>query len=51
MTQKQIELRAQSILNAQKVATAKLEEQQAATTKQIGAVSTDVATVKTEWAG
>src|SRR6267154_3519026 len=36
MTQKQLELRAQSIIAAQKAATSKLEEQQAATTKQIG---------------
>jgi hypothetical protein len=51
MTQKQLELRAQSIIAAQKAATSRLEEQQAATTKQIGAVSTDVASVKTDVGG
>ncbi len=51
MTQKQIELRAQSILASQKVETAKLEQAQAATAKQIGAVSNDVASVKTDVGG
>src|SRR3981189_2379195 len=51
MTQKQIELRTQSIIAAQRAATSKMEEQQAATTKQIGAVSTDVASVKTDVGG
>jgi chromosome segregation ATPase len=54
MTQKQIELRTQSILAAQKAATAetaKLEQEQAATAKQVGAVSTDVASVKTDVGG
>src|SRR5437660_12083635 len=51
MTQKQLELRAQSIIAAQRAATPKLEEQQAATNKQIGAVSTDVAGVKTDGGG
>ena len=44
-------LRAQSILRAQQAATTKLEQQQAATKKQIGAVSTDVASVKTDVGG
>jgi uncharacterized protein (DUF3084 family) len=51
MTQKQIELRTQSILVAQKAESAKLESEQAATNKQIGAVSSDVATVKTDVGG
>ena len=51
MTQKQIELRTQSIIASQRAADAKLEEQQAATEKQIGAVSTDVASVKTDVGG
>ena len=51
MTQKQIELRAQSIMAAQRAADAKLEQEQAATAKQIGAVSTDVAGVKTDVGG
>ncbi len=48
MTQKQIETRTQSILAAQNIATARLEQEQAATNKQVGAVSTDVASVKTD---
>src|ERR1700736_2534943 len=51
MTQKQIELRAQSILSQQKLETAKLEQEQAATAKQIGVVSSDVASVKTDVGG
>jgi hypothetical protein len=51
MTQKQIELRTQSILASQKVETARLEQAQAATVKQIGAVSSDVASVKTDVGG
>ncbi|HEX3967955.1 MAG TPA: hypothetical protein VHW70_08325 [Edaphobacter sp.] len=51
MTQKQLELRAQSIIASQKAAEARLEQQQAANTKQIGAVSTDVASVKTDVGG
>ncbi|MEI9979279.1 MAG: hypothetical protein WDN23_09795 [Edaphobacter sp.] len=51
MTQKQIELRTQSIVAAQRAEAAKLEEEQAATNKQIGAVSTDVASVKTDVGG
>jgi chromosome segregation ATPase len=54
MTQRQIELRTQSILTAQKVQseeTARLEQEQAATTKQVGAVSNDVAGVKTDVGG
>ncbi len=51
MTQKQIELRTQSILATQKAQTAKLEQEQAATAKQIGAVSSDVASVKTDVGG
>lgn len=51
MTQKQLELKAQSILAQQKLAQAKLEEVQAATQKQIGAVSTEVSSVKTDVGG
>lgn len=51
MTQKQLELKAQSILAQQKLAQAKLEEAQAATQKQIGAVSTEVSSVKTDVGG
>ncbi len=51
MTQKQIELRTQSILASQKVETARLEQAQAATVKQIGVVSSDVASVKTDVGG
>src|ERR1700757_347404 len=43
LTQKQLELKAQSIIAAQRAATSKLEQEQAATSKQIGAGSTDVA--------
>ena len=51
IAQKQIEVRAQSILAAQKAATTKLERENAANTQQIGAVSNDVATVKTDVGG
>jgi chromosome segregation ATPase len=54
MTQKQIELKTQSLLaaqSAQRDIAAKLQAQQAATTKQIGAVSNDVASVKTDVGG
>ncbi len=54
MTQKQIDLKTQSILAAQRAAsaeTAKLAQEQAATAKQVGAVSTDVAGVKTDVGG
>ena len=51
MTQKQIELRTQSILASQKAESARLEQAQAQATKQIGAVSTDVASVKTDVGG
>ncbi len=54
MTQKQIELKTQSILAAQRAASAeteKLAQEQAVTAKQVGAVSTDVATVKTDVGG
>jgi hypothetical protein len=61
MTQKQIELKTQSIMaaqaaeaaivKAQKIQTAKLEEQQADTVKQVGAVATDVSAVKTDVSG
>lgn len=51
MTQKQIELRTQSLIAAQKVATQKFEAEEAATSKKIGAVSTDVASVKTDVGG
>ena len=54
MTQKQIELKTQSLLAAQasqRAEAQKLEKAQAATNKQIGAVSNDVATVKTDVGG
>jgi septal ring factor EnvC (AmiA/AmiB activator) len=51
MTQKQIEARTQSLMAAQRAATAKLEEQQEAATKQIGAVSSEVTSVKTDVGG
>ncbi len=58
MTQKQIDLRTQSIMATQVAAarlqsaqTAKLEQEQAAATKQIGAVATDVSSVKTDVTG
>ncbi len=58
MTQKQIDQKTASIIAAQAAAaraasaqTAKLEEEQAAATKQIGAVATDVSTVKTDVTG
>jgi hypothetical protein len=54
MTQKQIELRTQSILAtqaAERAQTEKLAADQAATAKQVGAVSTEVSTVKTDVGG
>ena len=51
MTQRQIELKTQSILATQKAEAAKLEQEQEANSKQIGAVSTDVASVKTDVGG
>ncbi len=51
VAQRQIELRAETILASQKEETAKLEEEQAKTSKQIGAVSNDVASVKTDVGG
>ena len=54
MTQKQIELRTQNILAAQRAASAeteKLAQEQAVTAKQVGAVSTDVASVRTDVGG
>jgi chromosome segregation ATPase len=58
LTQKQIELRTESLVAAQQAAakaqaaqTAKLEQAQAATEKQVGAVATDVSTVKTDVGG
>jgi chromosome segregation ATPase len=51
MTQKQIEDRTESILASQRAETARLERQQAATRKQIGAVSSDVENVKTDVGG
>jgi len=51
MTQKQIELKAQTIMAQQRAAQAKLEEAQAATQKQIGAVSSEVSSVKTDVGG
>jgi hypothetical protein len=61
MTQKQIELKTQSIMasqaaeaaavKAQKIQTAKLAEAQADTAKQVGDVATDVTAVKTDVSG
>jgi chromosome segregation ATPase len=58
MTQKQIELKTQSIMasqaaqaKAEHAQTAKLEQEQAEATKQIGAVATDVSSVKTDVSG
>ena len=54
MTQKQIELKTQSLMAvqaAQRAEAQRLEQQQVATNKQIGAVSNDVATVKTDVGG
>lgn len=58
MTQKQIDVKTQSIMasqvaavRAQNAQTLKLEEQQAAAVKQIGAVASDVSTVKTDVGG
>lgn len=54
MTQKQIELKTQSLMAAQaaqRAIAAKLEQEQEANSKQIGAVSSDVATVKTDVGG
>jgi hypothetical protein len=51
MTQKQLELKAQSLLAQQKLAQQKLEEAQAATRKQIGMVSSEVSTVRTDVGG
>jgi hypothetical protein len=51
MTQKQIELKTQNILASQRAEAAKIEQAQAATNKQIGAVSSDVASVKTDVGG
>jgi len=58
LTQKQIELKTQALMQSQAAAVraqnaqaAKLEEEQQAATKQIGAVQTDVSTVKTDVGG
>jgi chromosome segregation ATPase len=58
MTQKQIELKTQSLMasqvaavKAERTQTAKLEAAQADAAKQIGAVATDVSTVKTDVSG
>ena len=54
MTQKQIELKTQSIIAQQRAADAKIAEAQAATAanqKQIGAVSTEVSSVRTDVGG
>ena len=51
MTQRQIELRTQSIIAQQKASEAKIQEAQAATQKQIGAVSSEVSNVKTDVGG
>ncbi len=51
MTQKQLETRAAAITLAQRTTSARLEHEQRETTKQLGAVSTDVASVKTDVGG
>jgi chromosome segregation ATPase len=58
LTQKQIELRTESLVASQQAAvkaqaaqTAKLEQAEVATQKQVGAVATDVSTVKTDVGG
>jgi hypothetical protein len=54
MTQKQLETRAQTIMQteqAQHAQTAKLEKEQAETSKQVNAVSSDVSNVKTDVGG
>jgi len=58
LTQKQIELKTQALMQSQAAAVraqnaqaAKLEEEQQAATKQIGAVQADVSTVKTDVGG
>jgi chromosome segregation ATPase len=58
MTQKQIELKTESLMasqaaavKAEKAQTAKLEAEQADAAKQIGAVATDVSSVKTDVSG
>ena len=58
MTQKQMELKTQSLMasqaaavRAEHVQTAKLEQAQAQTVQQIGAVATDISTVKTDVGG
>src|SRR5260370_34707936 len=51
MTQQQSELQTQRIIAAQRAATSKLEQEQAAESKQIGAVSTEVASVRTDVGG
>jgi len=48
LTQKQMEAKTQSIIASQNIATAKLEQEEAATNKQVGTVSSDVASVKTD---
>jgi len=51
MTQRQIELKTQSIIAQQRASEAKIQEAQAATQKQIGAVSSEVSNVKTDVGG
>jgi len=51
MTQQQLEDRAQSILTAQRADTARLEREQANTSKQVTAVASDVSNVKTDVGG
>ena len=58
LTQKQIEVRTESLVAAQQAAvkaqaaqTAKLQQAEAATEKQVGAVASDVSTVKTDVGG
>jgi hypothetical protein len=51
ITQQQIEARTAGIIASQRAEAARVEQVQAATQKQIGAVSTDVASVKTDVGG
>jgi chromosome segregation ATPase len=51
MTQKQLEARASAIMASEKAANARIEQQQQAAAKQIGAVASDVDAVKTDVGG
>ena len=51
MTQKQLEARASAIMASQRMATTRIEHEQAANAKQIGAVASDVSSVKEDVGG